>query len=247
MFTLVLLLVIQIIKNSIHTFRLAADTKISLLKITVIMYNLIEKTGRRETVRKISIKDTVSTVHKFRTVLLGTVFQCIKGIKQRTTHKADFSNIRIITGSCFQLNARIIMGRSSIHIALHKEVAQYIFHTVHRIRGIDRLGTVRVIAILPGTLYTLGEVSSINLGQFPGQGNAITLAKQLESLNRRGKSQFTDISLGSFLIRETIGKDSHATYILEARIADGSLTGYNDLTFFVSSQSLLVKLVNADD
>ena len=69
------------------------------------MYNLIEKTRRRETVRKISIKDIVSTVHKFRTVLLETVFQCIEGIKQCTTHKADFSNIRIIAGSCFQLNA----------------------------------------------------------------------------------------------------------------------------------------------
>ena len=139
------------------------------------------------------------------------------------------------------------MGRSSIHITLYKEVAQYIFHTVHRIRGIDRLGTVRVIAVLPGTLYALREVGSISLGQFPGQGNAITLAKQLESLNGRGKSQFTDISLGSFLIRETIGKDSHATYVLEAGIADGSLTGDYDLAFFVSSQSLLVKLVNTDD
>ena len=139
------------------------------------------------------------------------------------------------------------MGRSSIHITLYKEVAQNIFHTIHCIGGIDRLGTVRVIAILPGTLYALGEVGNGNLRQFPGQGNAITLAKQLESLNGRGKSQFTDISLGSFLIRETIGKDSHATYVLKAGIANGSLTGDNDLAFFVSSQSLLVKLVNTDD
>ena len=50
MFTLVLLLVSQIIKNGIHTFRLAADTEIRLFKVTVIMDNLIEKTGRRETV-----------------------------------------------------------------------------------------------------------------------------------------------------------------------------------------------------
>ena len=132
-------------------------------------------------------------------------------------------------------------------IAFHKEIAHHLLHAVHRIRCVNRFRTVSVITILPGALYAFREIGSIPFGHLPSHGDAVTLTKQLESLNGRSQRQFADICLRCFLIGETVCQDSHTIHIAETGISDGSLTGQDYLSLLMSGQSFLVELVNTDN
>ena len=246
-FTLLLFLVVQIVQNGIYAFGLTADAMSGFLEAAVVVYHFVEETGRRKTVLEISVKDMIGIVHQVLAVLLFAILQSIESVQQCTSHKAHFGNIGIGTSSSLQLYTGIIMSGGIANIAFHEEVAHHLLHAVYRVRCVNRFRTVSVITILPGALYAFRKIGSIPFGHLPSHGDAVTLTKQLESLNGRSQRQFADICLRCFLIGETVCQDSHTIHIAETGISDGSLTGQDYLSLLMSGQSFLVELVNTDN